>query len=107
MENNRLNRVRLTPRQLDLIRLVAKETLHVPYGLYLFGSRLEPEAKGGDIDLMLEFLEPCQEAFKLSSQFKAKVMMALGGLKVDVILKAEGFKHLSIHDVALAEGVQL
>ena len=102
-----LKKVRLTAQQLDAIRSTTANFLSQPYRLTLFGSRVDLHAKGGDIDLMLELDEDLDQAFSLSSPLKAKLMLALHGLKVDLIFMARGVKIFPIHEIAMREGIRL
>lgn len=96
--------MRLTPQQIELIRasviLVAGEAVPVR----LFGSRLDDEARGGDVDLMLEFATPIANPALLSAQLAAKISRAMQGRKVDVLLSAPNLLRLPIHDIAFQEG---
>ena len=87
--------MRLTPQQIQLISvsviLVAGEGVSVR----LFGSRLNGEARGGDVDLMLEFATPIANPALLSARLAAKISramqgrkVAMQGRKVDVLLSA-------------------
>lgn len=96
--------MRLTPLQIELIRdsvlLVAGEGVPVR----LFGSRLDDEARGGDVDLMLEFATPIDNPALLSAQLAAKISRAMQGRKVDVLLSAPNLLRLPIHEIAFQEG---
>jgi predicted nucleotidyltransferase len=75
--------------------------------VWLFGSRVHDEARGGDVDLLVELDAPVAEPAQLAAQLAAKVSRAMYGRKVDVLIKAPNLKLLPIHTVALAEGVRL
>lgn len=96
--------MRLTPAQIkdirDLVRLVAGDRARVR----VFGSRLNDNARGGDLDLMLEFSEPVDNPALLSAQLSSKISRAMHGRKVDVLLSAPNLLHLPIHDIAFQEG---
>jgi len=96
--------MRLTEQQAkDISRLahqVAGETARVR----LFGSRLDDNAKGGDIDLLLEIPEPVTDPALLAARFAARVSRLMRGRKVDVLLAAPNLERLPIHEVALSEG---
>ena len=96
--------MRLTPAQIqdirDLVRLVAGEQTRVR----VFGSRLNDNARGGDLDLMLEFSEPVENPALLSAQLSTKISRAMHGRKVDVLLSAPNLLRLPIHDMAFQEG---
>jgi predicted nucleotidyltransferase len=96
--------MRLTNQQArDIARLahrMAGETARVR----LFGSRLDDDAKGGDIDLLLEIPEPVTDPALVAARFAAQVTRLMRGRKVDVLLAAPNLKRLPIHEVALSEG---
>ncbi|MBK6618523.1 MAG: nucleotidyltransferase domain-containing protein [Nitrosomonas sp.] len=75
--------------------------------VWLFGSRLDNEALGGDCDLMLELTEPVENPALLAATFSAKVSRLMHGRKVDVLLSAPNLKHLPIHGIAFEEGMLL
>ena len=77
--------------------------------LWLFGSRVEPTKKGGDIDLYIETNAPTiKEAVEMKNQFLWQLEQKIREQKIDVVINMLSFPHpLSIHEVAKNEGVQL
>ena len=78
----------------EIVR-TAKEVFGKEVGVWLFGSRVNPHARGGDIDLYIESPEG-YNAEKLL-KFLAKLHMRIGNRKVDVVLEPKGSKK----DIAL------
>ena len=70
----------------------------------VFGSRLDDDARGGDLDLMLELTEPAINSALLAARFSARVTRLMQGRKVDVVLAAPNLKRLPIHDMTFREG---
>ena len=70
----------------------------------VFVSRFDDAARGGDLDLMLEFSEPVDNPALMAARMSAQVSRAMHGRKVDVLLSAPNLKRLPIHDVAFKEG---
>jgi len=99
--------MRLTTEQADTIRRVTREEAGDSIVIRLFGSRLDNNARGGDIDLLLEAPGPIENPALLSSHIAARLIRALGGRHVDVVLSAPNLKLLPIHAHAIAEGVPL
>lgn len=77
--------------------------------LWVFGSRAEANARGGDIDLYIETtLQPSQEVLNRKLNFLCELYEVIGLQKIDVVLNLVGNgTHLPIYDIAKAEGVQL
>jgi hypothetical protein len=77
--------------------------------LWLFGSRVDANARGGDIDLYIETtIIPSQEVLDNKLSFLCELYEAIGLQKIDVVLNLVGSNtHLPIYDIAKSEGVQL
>lgn len=99
--------MRLTAAQISAIRLSAAQLAGDAARVWLFGSRVHDDARGGDVDLMLELDEAVTEPAQLSARLAARVSRAMHGRKVDVLIKAPNLLLLPIHFTALAEGIRL
>lgn len=99
--------MRLTPEQIQAIRAGVADVAGRDARVWLFGSRVHDQARGGDVDLMLELDVPVSEPAQLAARLSARVSRAMYGRKVDVVVKAPNLMHLPIHSVALQEGVRL
>jgi predicted nucleotidyltransferase len=99
--------MRLTSSQITAIRTSATQLAGDAARVWLFGSRVRDDARGGDVDLMLELDEAVAEPAQLSARLAAQVSRAMYGRKVDVLIKAPNLKFLPIHTIALAEGIRL
>lgn len=100
--------MRLTSDQAKAVRAAVLEVASGGLlSVRVFGSRLDDEAKGGDLDLLLEFSEPVDQPALLAAKVSARVSRALRGRKVDVLLNAPNLKRLPIHQFAREEGVLL
>ena len=99
--------MRLTPEQIQAIRTGVADVAGRDARVWLFGSRVHDQARGGDVDLMLELDVPVSEPAQLAARLSARVSRAMYGRKVDVVVKAPNLMHLPIHSVALQEGVRL
>ena len=75
--------------------------------VFLFGSRLDDNKKGGDIDLLIQIEHEVTNPALLAAQIQAKVMRQIGEQKIDVLLMAPNLTRLPIHDIALNQGVLL
>jgi predicted nucleotidyltransferase len=99
--------MRLTAEQVNTIRRIAAEESGDGSVVRLFGSRLDDTARGGDIDLLLEIPYPVDNPALFSARTAARLMRALGGRHVDVLLAAPNLEIFPIHRFALTEGVRL
>ena len=99
--------MRLTPEQIVAIRNEASQLAGDAARVWLFGSRVRDDARGGDVDLLLELDDAVAEPAQLSSRLAAHVSRAMYGRRVDVLIKAPNLKFLPIHAIALAEGIRL
>ena len=99
--------MRLSPVQITNIRTLTTQLAGASARIWLFGSRVYDDARGGDVDLLLELDSPVPEPAQLSATLAARISRTMFGRKVDVLIKAPNLLHLPIHDVALAQGVRL
>lgn len=102
-----MQHIRLTDAQVSLIRKCFQECFLNEDHLWLFGSRVNPKSKGGDIDLYIE--TTYTDAKKVvEAKLRLLVMLEkeLGDQKIDVVVKFKDHK-LLIHKIAKEEGVKL
>ncbi len=99
--------MRLSPDQITNIRALTSQLAGASARVWLFGSRVHDDARGGDVDLLLELDTAVLEPAQLSARLAARVSKTMFGRKVDVLIKAPNLMHLPIHEIALAEGVLL
>lgn len=96
--------MRLTDQDAQAIRQLTEQIAGKHARVRLFGSRLDDEARGGDVDLLLELSTPVDDPALMGARLAARISRALGGRKVDVLLSAPNLMHQPIHDIALQEG---
>lgn len=75
--------------------------------LWIFGSRVHPAKKGGDIDLYVE--TECQNAdqiLDMKLRFLAALKSKIGDQKIDVVIKFGNYS-LPIYKIAKEEGIRL
>jgi predicted nucleotidyltransferase len=89
------------------IRIAFQEVFPAGDELYLFGSRADDRAKGGDIDLLVVSTAGSDELVAHRSHFAALLTKALGDRKVDIVLYRNGSPLLPIHKAAIEQGVLL
>jgi uncharacterized protein len=99
--------MRLTPAQIDTIKSTAQAVLGAGAQVTLFGSRVDDDKKGGDVDLMVEVDQAVAEPALMAARVASRIERAMDGRKVDVLLKAPNLLELPIHRIAEQEGVRL
>ena len=105
---NELEGIRLTPFEIDAICTSFRAYFAPEDHLWLFGSRVNPKARGGDIDLYIETILDASAAVKSETSFVVELWDKIGEQKIDVVLNlvTDDFK-LAIYEVAREDGVQL
>ena len=95
--------LRLGPGEIDSIR---KHTAaFVPAAdTYVFGSRTNPEARGGDIDLILLTLEPLSQS--VVRKLRRAILNEIGEQKLDIVNFTRAAKH-PFKDIAMASSVKI
>jgi len=99
--------MRLSDDQAQAIKQLAYQVAGEHAHVRVFGSRLDDDARGGDLDLMLELPEPVANPALMAARFSARVSRLMHGRKVDVLLAAPNLMRLPIHDIAFKEGEAL
>lgn len=101
--------VRLSEYDLNALQTLFRKYFLADDQLWLFGSRTQPQKKGGDIDLYIEtHVEDINEAIDMQNHFISDLEQAIGEQKIDVVLNL--LKHpypLPIHQIAKNEGVRI
>ena len=99
-----INVMRITKEQTQLITQTVTRLAGTGTVVYLFGSRLNDRAKGGDIDLLIESDTP------LSLIHRAQIKMELEsqlGLPVDIVSKSRGAVATPFQVIAQSRSAQL
>ncbi len=99
-----MKRPRLKDWEVKIIKETAKKVFGEGTKVYLFGSRVYPEKKGGDIDL---YVIPAnrEKVFQKKRKFLIELWRTLGEQKIDVVLAKHKIR--TIDKIALKEGVEL
>jgi Nucleotidyltransferase domain. len=99
--------MRLTPTEIDRLQKTIYALAPDAIAVRLFGSRLDDSAKGGDIDLMIDFNQPIERPALLSTRLAVAISRAMQGRSVDVVLRAPNLVEGTVHKVAELEGILL
>jgi predicted nucleotidyltransferase len=96
--------IRLTEEEIKIIKKLAQECFGEGTEVYLFGSRVYPEKRGGDIDL---YIKPVfkDDLFDRKIKFIAKLWEKLGEQKIDIVFEKNLEK--AIEKRARQEGIKL
>ena len=91
--------MRLTEQQRQIIKDNVKN---------IFGSRVNDQAKGGDIDLLIELEHSEKDVLKKNLQLNALLQLAMGGLqKIDIITHVKNSQQSTLQQTAFNTGVKL
>ena len=92
-------------------RQVLLDAAHRHFGetadVWLFGSRVRDDARGGDIDLLIETPEPIPNPLAASLAAEAEIQSALDDPRVDILVISRKETALPIHRLARSTGVRL
>ena len=101
--------MRLTPQQQSAIRTTVTETFGEGATIWLFGSRVDDNKRGGDIDLLIETKESDVTAIvRAELAFLTKLQAKLGEQKIDVLVDYPTRQHTPpIFTVAKETGIRL
>ncbi len=99
--------MRLSKQTQAVIIQTAHEIFNPSIHVKLFGSRLNDEAKGGDIDLLIESDHIIEKARRKSLQLVAKLQIRLGDQAIDILIIDPQTKKQAVHKEAQRTGVLL
>lgn len=99
--------MRLSPQNIAALREAIGSLAPDASAIRLFGSRLDDDARGGDVDLMIDFDHPVEHPAALSARLSVRASRAIGGRKVDIMLRAPNLTQSAIHRIAQEEGILL
>jgi predicted nucleotidyltransferase len=99
--------MRLSQEHIQAIRSSVGSIAGPTARVRVFGSRLLDDARGGDLDLLVELPEAVEHPAQLAASLSARISRLMHGRQVDIVLLAPNLRRLPIHDIALDEGVLL
>lgn len=99
--------VRLSAQEIERIRATAERLFGEGARVWLFGSRVDEAAKGGDIDLLVETAQILPNRVASAVRFASELQLQLGERKIDVIVVDPQTPPQSIHRIARETGVIL
>lgn len=99
--------MRLNPHQRSAIKAEFARELGADCPVLLFGSRLDDQARGGDVDLFVESPRLLERRVWLAARLAARAERLLDGRSVDVLLVDPATQLQPVHHVARQTGVPL
>jgi len=96
--------MRLNEYEIESIKQCADKVFGNNVKVYLFGSRVNDDKKGGDIDLYIE-TEDCHCLYDEKIQFLVELDKRIGKQKIDVVISRD--KKSPIEQSALKNGIVL
>ena len=102
--------MRLSPEEVAAVKRLIAETYGADAPLRLFGSRVDDRRRGGDVDLHVEIdragpytVDDLEEELRL----RRRLEDALGGRKVDLLVRRRGDEAGPIDRIARRTGIVL
>lgn len=99
--------MRITKQQIKILKDAVNKVVGEQAKIWLFGSRLDDNARGGDIDILVSLDNIVEKPASTVAKISAKVMMKMQGQKIDVLLEAPNLEKLPIHTVVHNQGILL
>jgi len=99
--------MRITSIQHQAIRKIVAEMAGEDADIILFGSRVDDNKRGGDLDLLIELRSVIDNPAWLAARLSAKISRIMAGRRVDVLLSAPNLMKLPIHEQSKLTGVYL
>lgn len=96
--------MRLTESERQTIREVVSDLTGGRAQAIIFGSRLNEQAHGGDIDLLVESPETVDQPARLAALIGARLESQLGERRIDVLIGAPNLNRLPVHESARRDG---
>ncbi len=101
--------MRLSNFEIKVIKDTFKKWFLGTDKLWLFGSRVDDQKKGGDIDLFIETqIEDILEIQNKKIAFLVDLKKQIGDQKIDIVIHSKSSRrHLSIYEDAQKQGILL
>ena len=99
--------MRLTETQKNIITAEMRRVFGPNAQIWLFGSRVDDNIKGGDIDLYIETEGTAAECLEREMKFYASLQRLLGEQRIDIVVHRHGAPMRAIDQEARRTGVLL
>ncbi len=107
MKSESKSTIRLSEREIEIIRTTVSGLIGDDATIRIFGSRARADEKGGDIDILVETGQPMPDRVKSACRLISELQMQLGDQKIDVIIIDPATREQPIHQIARQTGVIL
>ena len=100
--------MRLSASQIEAIKQETEHFFGAQAEVWLFGSRVDDNQRGGDVDLFVRSgMSDADQLAAARFAFLARLKRRMGDRKIDLVLQREGGEVLPIHELARQQGVRL
>jgi predicted nucleotidyltransferase len=99
--------MRLAAEQAVAIKSEVSSVFGTEARVWLFGSRIRDDLKGGDIDLYVELPARTENVFARTVRLNGSLQMSLGEQRIDIVTHLDGAPLQPVHLAARCEGVPL
>ncbi len=99
--------MRISQHDRDKLKQAVQEIVGDGASARVFGSRLDDDRRGGDLDLYVELDTEVDNPAWIAARIVARAQTYLGDRHIDVVLRDPATPELPIHRVALQTGVIL
>jgi len=102
------SKIRLTQFEIDAITTAFTKYFLSDDHLWVFGSRVDMQKRGGDIDLYVETNMNASDVYDKKLNFILDICDSIGEQKIDVVINTvKDSDKLAIYDQARKKGVQV
>jgi len=99
--------MRLSQQTQQIIRDTVRDVFGIEAKVKLFGSRINDDARGGDIDLLVELPTITAEIERKTLLLTARLQLRIGDQPIDVLVLDPSTPQQSIHKQASITGISL
>ena len=99
--------MRLSQQTQQIIRDTVREVFGIEAHVKVFGSRINDDARGGDIDLLVELPSITADIERKTLQLTARLQLRIGDQPIDVLVIDPATRQQSIHEQASMTGISL
>ena len=100
--------MRLSSGQIEAIKQETEHFFGAQAEVWLFGSRVDDNRRGGDVDLYVRSgMSDADQLAAARFAFLARLKRRIGDRKIDLVLQRSGGDELPIHELARQQGVKL